>query len=349
LNAFLNRAPLLVPFAAFLVTLAVMPAGIRWLHRLKFGQNIRDDGPQAHMSKSGTPTMGGIIFIPLALAFGLLYEMLHGLGGGRGIGNLSWALAAFTFAGMSIGWLDDYRSIRGGRSLGLKAREKMAMQVLVSAVFLLAVHWITAGGPPANILQAARGESAVDWAGSPSAMPFRWLLLLIVTVWLINSANIADGLDGLASAQAVVAILALMLWRFPSFIIGGAPAGVFLAFSMVACLLAFLWFNGPPARVFMGDTGSIALGCFVAGLGMITVPLWVLLLITGMWSLESLSVVIQVLYFKATGGKRIFRMAPIHHHFELAGWPETAVTLRFVIASVLLGLFLPALVAGFLR
>lgn len=327
MNAYLHSiAPLLAPVVAFLVTLAAMPPGIRWLRRLKFGQNVREDGPQSHVSKSGTPTMGGIIFVPIALVCSLLADSRH----------IAVALAAFTFLGMVIGWLDDYRSIRGGRSLGLKAREKLAMQIVISALFLATVCWIGRTAPLNDIMSpgAARG-SAIDWAGDPRVMPLRWLLLCVVSVWLINAANIADGLDGLATSQAFIAILALASWS--TFGLG------WFCLPMLACLLAFLCYNCPPARVFMGDTGSIALGCFVAGLGLVSVPLWVLLVVTAVWSAESLSVVIQVLYFKLTGGKRIFRMSPIHHHFELCGWPETVVTTRFVVASVICGFFLPGL------
>jgi len=319
----------LMPLFAFMAVMAVMPAGIRWLRLLHFGQNIRADGPESHKSKAGTPTMGGVLFVPAAVLFALLFDAAaYG-----SITDAGLLLALFTVAGLAIGWFDDFRSVKRGKSLGLKAREKLVLQFAASALFLGGMVLLNAGLP----------GSAAEWASIPVApawLPWRFLFLAVVCVWLINAANIADGLDGLAAGQSVIAIAGIYV-----FARGGQLMQAPNPWIMGACVLAFLWYNAPPARLFMGDAGSIALGCFIAGYGILTAPLWVLLLATAVWSLEALSVVIQVVYFKFTGGKRIFRMSPIHHHFELCGWPETQVTVRFWIASALLGLLVPGAIA----
>lgn len=328
-----DRLVWLLPLVSFLLTLAVMPSGIQWLKRVHFGQNIRDEGPEAHKSKAGTPTMGGIVFIPIALAVGVLGDA----SAAPYIRSYSFLIAAFTMGGLLIGLLDDYRSVKGGKSLGLKAREKLILQAIISALFLWGLAVLRSPGPE------YAGQLAPGGLGSI----VRWLGSLLICVWIINAANIADGLDGLAGSQAIVAIVAILLGALA---FGGYRlAFLALPIVMAAGVMAFLCFNAPPARVFMGDAGSIALGCFVAGYGLVVAPLWVLALATAMWSVEALSVALQVTYFKLTGGKRIFRMAPLHHHFELAGWPESQVTARFLAASVFLGILVPLAIGGLLR
>lgn len=333
LNVWSDSAAATGALAAFLVTLALMPAGIGWLRRLNFGQNVREDGPEAHRSKAGTPTMGGVLFIPPGVAACVWVASR----GGEGAGAYSLLAGLFTLAGLGIGWLDDYRSIKRGKSLGLKAREKLVLQFAFSALFLAGIRLFhpVLGSFPSN---AALSLYSGGWES--------FVLALIACVWVINAANIADGLDGLAAGQGIVAVVSIVL--FASVARPFSPALHLAPLAMTGALLAFLCFNAPPARVFMGDAGSIALGCFIAGFGLLLVPLWALALATAVWSLEALSVVLQVVYFKLTGGKRIFRMAPIHHHFELCGWPESHVTMRFIAASVLLGILLPMAVRGWL-
>lgn len=316
-----------IPLLTFVIVLALMPRGIAWLKRLNFGQSIREDGPQSHLSKAGTPTMGGILFIPIAVVLAVLFAFQVD----EQTGFLVLLVGAFTNAGLLIGWIDDYRSVKRGKSLGLKAREKLLLQFIICGLFLGALRFLV----PEFIGYPSQGSLGI-WQSSP----VYFFVILVAMVWLINAANIADGLDGLASGQTVVSLSAIILFApfFHPFLPGIAESSM----VMIAALLAFLCYNAPPARVFMGDTGSIALGCWVAGTAVLVLPFWMLLLITAVWSLEALSVVIQVIYFKRTGGKRIFRMAPIHHHFELAGWPETQVTMRFIVASIVLGILLPA-------
>lgn len=328
MNGFYKLA-YLVPLLAFVAAAALMPAGIRWLKRLNFGQNIRDEGPESHLSKKGTPTMGGVIFVPVGVAAGLLSAVLTppaSLGPPL-------LIAAFALGGLLIGWLDDYLSVKRGKSLGLKARQKLVMQIALSALFLFGASQV---GPAEHLSSSVAIERAFTW--------YHWAALLVVCVWLINAANIADGLDGLAAGQGVVAILAILFGAWA--LSGGHPQTILMPVCMISALLGFLWFNAPPARVFMGDTGSIALGCFVTGYGLLSVPLYLVFLATAVWSLEALSVVIQVIYFKLTHGRRIFRMSPIHHHFELCGWPESHVTVRFVILSAVLGILLPLALVG---
>ena len=325
-----------LPLAAFLLTVAILPRAIAWLKRLHFGQNIREEGPKEHQKKAGTPTMGGIIFVPVGIVAGLALDYAYSLNEAANSGTTRTALilAAFTLGGLFIGWLDDYRSIKFGKSLGLKAREKLVLQFVVSAVFLYLAHDAPV---PVSLRAATAIESAQAW--------YHWVALLFVCVWLINAANLADGLDGLAASQALIAILSIFLgvWALGVY---GHLSGFLGPVAMIGALLGFLCFNAPPARVFMGDTGSIALGCFVVGYGMMCVPLYILLFATAVWSLEALSVVIQVIYFKLSGGKRIFKMSPIHHHFELCGWPESHVTMRFVALSIVCGILLPMALAG---
>ncbi len=333
MNVWSDSAAAAGALGAFALTVVLMPAGIRWLRRLNFGQNVRDDGPEAHRSKAGTPTMGGVLFIPPGVA-GAVWVASRG---SEGAGAFALLAGLFTLGGLAIGWLDDYRSIKRGRSLGLKAREKLVLQFALSALFLAGVRGV---------------HSVTDSFSSSAALALysggweAFAVALIACVWLINAANIADGLDGLAAGQGIVALLSIILiasWTRPfSPALQGAPL------AMAGALLGFLCFNAPPARVFMGDAGSIALGCFVAGFGLLLVPVWALALATAVWSLEALSVVAQVVYFKLTGGKRIFRMAPVHHHFELCGWPEPHVTTRFIAASIVLGILLPMAAKGWL-
>ncbi|MCC6483537.1 MAG: phospho-N-acetylmuramoyl-pentapeptide-transferase [Armatimonadetes bacterium] len=327
-----SKAAYFLPLVVFVITVLIVPSGVQWLKRLNFGQNIREDGPQSHIGKKGTPTMGGILFIPVGVAATVAAD--HLMPGSNPAAVL--LLSAFALGGLFIGWLDDYLSIKRGKSLGLKARQKLIMQIVLCALFLFGASRV---GPAERLAIPVAVESAFSW--------YHWLVLLIICVWLINAANIADGLDGLAAAQGVVAILSILfgVWALS----GGHPQTVIMPVCMIGALLGFLWFNAPPARVFMGDTGSIALGCFVAGYGLLSAPVSIVLLATAVWSLEALSVVVQVSYFKLTHGKRIFRMAPIHHHFELCGWPETQVTVRFVIASIVLGILAPMALAGIAR
>lgn len=328
-----HKEAFLLPVAAFFLTAIAYPAAIGWLKKLNFGQNVRDDTPETHQTKKGTPTMGGLVFIPVALVFGLLADSI----GMPQLMPYVYLLLAFTLGGMAIGFLDDYLSIRRGKNLGLRAREKFVLQFILVGAFLFGASFLN------ELTDIWMGGPAIAWSGDIPGLVF----LVIFGVWVINAANIADGLDGLAASQGVIALAGMLMIGYML----RATTLNFMMFSavvMIAVLLAFLWFNSSPARVFMGDTGSIALGCFVAGYGLLLLPFWMVFLATLIWQLEALSVVIQVVYFKLTGGKRIFRMSPVHHHFELCGWAETTVTARFIIASFVTAILLPLGLMGWL-
>ncbi|MGE5633002.1 MAG: phospho-N-acetylmuramoyl-pentapeptide-transferase [Caulobacteraceae bacterium] len=299
--------------SAFVLALVAGPIFIPVLTRMKFGQMVRDDGPQSHLKKTGTPTMGGVIIIVpaaiAALAFSKDKDMLL-------------VLITTCLFGI-IGFIDDYLKIKNKRSLGLRAWQKMAAQLLV-AVFMALV------------------TSGISQVGTKVLVPFtgRYLDLglfyipftVIFFIATVNSVNLTDGLDGLAGGIAVV-----VLGFFSVIALAASHLGLLIfAGALIGALLGFLRFNSHPAQVFMGDTGSLALGGAIAALAAITrLPLF-LLIIGIVFVLESLSDIIQVAYFKMTGGKRFFKMAPLHHHFELSGWAESKVVSVFIIASIIM-------------
>lgn len=301
--------PLLLALAVALALGGPVIAGLR---RLKARQVISTDAPQRHQTKAGTPTMGGVIIIGAGLAASLLPgprtpELL--------------AAAAVTLAFTAIGLLDDLLIVTRGKNLGLKARQKLALQVLFAAIFV----WWWDG----------RGGEALD-AGTALRAAFHLLLL----VGLSNAVNLTDGLDGLAAGTGVP--LFLLCGLIGSLgggierlgVVGNQGLAAFAAAMAGACL-GFLWFNAHPAAVFMGDTGSLGLGGAMAALGIMLRAELPLLLAAGVYLAEAASVVIQVISFQTTG-RRIFRMSPLHHHFELSGWPETRVVARFWIVSAAL-------------
>ncbi len=299
--------------SAFILALAAGPIFIPVLTRLKFGQTVRDDGPQSHLKKTGTPTMGGvIILIPaalVALAFSRDKDLILVL-----ITTLLFGL---------IGFADDFIKVVKKRSLGLRAYQKIIAQLLVS----LLLAYITAG------ISQVGTKILIPFTGfyfDLGVMYIPFIIFLIIAT--TNSVNLTDGLDGLAGGVTVVvlgffSVIALVTKHSGILIFCGA---------LIGALLGFLRFNSHPAQVFMGDTGSLALGGAIAALAVVTrLPLFVII-IGAVYVLEALSVMIQVAYFKKTGGKRIFKMAPFHHHLELSGWAETKVVSVFIITTVIL-------------
>ena len=294
-------------FSAVVVCLLCGPFLISFLQRLKFGQHIRTDGPKAHLQKAGTPTMGGIIIL-LSLLIGVL---ITGELNSR-IQLLLLATLAFGF----IGFLDDFIKIVMKRPLGLKAREKILGQIIIAGIFTYVVLAYFGRGTeimvPGLSLQIDLG-----WVYFPFAV--------FVLVGVANAVNLTDGLDGLASGITVFTLLAYLLitkaW-------GLTDVSVFCAALLGGCL-GFLFFNLYPARIFMGDTGSLALGGAVGALAVLTKTELLLVILGGVYVLETLSVIMQVLYFKATKGNRLFLMSPLHHHFELKGWSEQRVVFTF--------------------
>lgn len=298
---------------AFVANIILCPILIPRLIKFKFGQYVRDDGPKEHIRKMGTPTMGGIMII-ISL---LISSVLFLYGNREGL-----ALILVTLSFGAIGFLDDFIKIVKKRSLGLRAYQKMGAQVLVAVIFVAYAFTLpyfsdTLAIPFFSNLYVNLG---VLYA------PF----LVFVILGTVNGANFTDGLDGLASGVTVliVSFFLFIAWSLnnPILPITGAAVG---------SLLGFLLFNSYPAKVFMGDTGSLALGGFVAATAIIlNMPMW-LMIVAFVYVAEVLSVIIQVGYFKLTGGKRFFKMAPIHHSFELSGWPETKVVAFFYIMTTI--------------
>jgi phospho-N-acetylmuramoyl-pentapeptide-transferase len=291
------------------------PILIPFLRKLKFGQTEREEGPQSHLKKNGTPTMGGLVILASILLTSLIY-----------IGKFTEILPVlFMTLGFGlIGFLDDYIKVVKKRSLGLTPLQKMALQFIVTGVFIY-YYFKIAGLDTSIKIPFVSGDGFV--------MP-TWLFIIfvfIVVLGTVNGVNFTDGLDGLASGVTVIVatfftIAALSL----------NPSMTPITGAVVGSLLGFLLFNTYPARVFMGDTGSLALGGFVSSIAlMLHMPLFIVI-IGLIYLVEVLSVILQVGYFKLTHGKRIFKMAPIHHHFELCGYSETQVVAAFSIVTALL-------------
>ena len=300
---------------SFLISVVFCPILIPFLRKLKFGQTEREEGPQSHLKKNGTPTMGGLVILASILLTSLIY-----------IGKFTEILPVlFMTLGFGlIGFLDDYIKVVKKRSLGLTPLQKMALQFIVSGVFIY-YYFKIAGLDTSIKIPFVSGDGFV--------MP-TWLFIIfvfIVVLGTVNGVNFTDGLDGLASGVTVIVatfftIAALSL----------NPSMTPITGAVVGSLLGFLLFNTYPARVFMGDTGSLALGGFVSSIAlMLHMPLFIVI-IGLIYLVEVLSVILQVGYFKLTHGKRIFKMAPIHHHFELCGYSETQVVAAFSIVTALL-------------
>ncbi|MCI8375118.1 MAG: phospho-N-acetylmuramoyl-pentapeptide-transferase [Lachnospiraceae bacterium] len=303
--------PVLISFA---ISAALGPVVIPLLRRLKFGQTVREEGPKSHLKKSGTPTMGGLIILAGIVITALLYVKDYP----RIIPIL------FVTLGFGIiGFLDDYIKIVLHRSEGLTPGQKMFGQILVTGVFVYYYYGLTEGDMAMLIPFWPEHYLHLGILAIPVAF-----LAIIGTV---NGANFTDGLDGLASSVTV------LIATFFTVVAIGTDSGISpITCAVVGSLMGFLLFNVYPASVFMGDTGSLALGGFVASTAyMLKMPMFILIVALVYW-VEILSVMIQVTYFKMSGGKRIFRMAPIHHHFELGGWSETRVVAVFSIVTAIL-------------
>lgn len=302
----------LIPVTAFIVCALIGPVLIPYLHKLKFGQSIRECGPASHMKKSGTPTMGGLMMLA-ALVLALCW--------GKFTPHVLMALV-LTLGHAVIGFIDDYIKVVMKRNLGLTAKQKFLLQFILAGayVYFAETHlqntniWV----PLMNI--------TFDFGWAYYALAF---ILLVGTT---NAVNLTDGLDGLVSFVSVPVTLA---YAFIAYMQGMLDVSGF-ALGLTGACLGFLLFNRHPAQVFMGDTGSLALGGGVAALALLTNTELLLVIIGGVYVAEATSVIIQVVYFRLTGGKRFFRMAPLHHHFELGGWKEVKVVEIFTIVSFLL-------------
>ena len=328
------------------------PVLIRLLAKRGYGQIIRDDGPSSHHTKRGTPTMGGLIIIFAALAG---YLLSHGIT--QTAMTVSALLVIALVIGLGfIGFIDDWLKVSREKSLGLKGRYKIVGQVVIAAIFgYFGIQFADSEGltPISLNLSAVRDTSIVLGA----VVVVIWISLMVTAT--SNGVNLTDGLDGLATGASVMTFLAFILigiWEFGQgcAIAPDVASGCYLVrdpldLAVLSAALAgactgFLWWNASPAKIFMGDTGSLALGGALAGLACTLRVQLLLIPLGGLFVIITMSVIIQTLYFKATGGKRIFRMAPLHHHFELKGWGEVTIVLRFWIISGLcvalgLGLF----------
>ena len=298
---------------AFVANIVLVPMLIPSLKRLKFGQFVRDDGPSGHAKKAGTPTMGGIMII---ISF-LLAAMVFMRGNPEAV-----AIVLVTIGFGIIGFLDDFIKITKRRSLGLRAYQKLIGQIAISIAFVL--YWRSLDSYSASILIPFFPDLELN-------LGFLYpIFACFIFLGSTNGANLTDGLDGLATG--VTALIATF-FLFAAWI-HGSPAMPVIG-AAVGSLLGFLVFNSHPAKLYMGDTGSLALGGFVAAVAlMLRMPLF-LVIVAIIYVIESLSVIIQVSYFKLTGGKRFFKMAPIHHTFELNGWPETKVVAFFNVITAM--------------
>ena len=316
---------------AMVAAALLFPLWIRLLRVRNIGQQVRADGPQGHLVKQGTPTMGGVLILLVITATFLL------VGTPKKLSTL--ALLAMLACGV-IGFVDDWSKVSHERSLGLRPRAKLFWLGTVSAVFaLLVVNWTdlpTWVAIPLTTYKVDLGEfsSAFSIAGFNFVVP--WFYLIFVGIMIVgtsNAVNLTDGLDGLAAGTVAIVTLVFAGIAFRQ----NSLQTALLAAAVAGACVGFLWYNSYPADIFMGDTGSLGLGAIIAALAVITKTELLLLVIGGIYVAETLSVVLQVASFKLTG-KRIFRMAPLHHHFEMKGWSETKVMVRFwIITAILAG------------
>ncbi|HET9082930.1 MAG TPA: phospho-N-acetylmuramoyl-pentapeptide-transferase [Candidatus Limnocylindrales bacterium] len=300
---------------AFALIVILMPPYIRFLQAIGFGKRIRQEGPESHFIKEGTPTMGGLLIVVVVLG---IYFFL------RQPDAATFApLAALAGVG-ALGAFDDYLNARTGE--GIKARQKLIWLTVVAFVAAYQIQQTY-----------AINAIAVPFYGPLPIEP--WLYVLFAAFAIIASANgvnITDGLDGLSGGTAAIAFVAFMLIALLN--TPAQPNLALLCALIVGALLGFLWFNVHPAQIFIGDSGALALGATLAVTALITGQILVLPLIGVIFVIETMSVILQVIYFRLTGGRRLFRMSPIHHHFELGGWDEEKITIRFWIVGILAAL-----------
>jgi phospho-N-acetylmuramoyl-pentapeptide-transferase len=344
---------------ALAISLLAGPLVIRKLTAYKIGQAVRDDGPQSHLAKAGTPTMGGALVLLSILITTLLWADLSN--------RFVWVVLVVTFGFGAIGWVDDYRKVVKNNPKGLSPKAKFFWQSLIGLIAAVYLAFAVSAPSTDKVL-----DLFMAWVGSGFSMNlppkadlivpffkniayplgvFGFITLsYFVIVGTSNAVNLTDGLDGLAIMPAVMvagglAVFAMVTGRidysryllFP-YIPGAAELTVFCG-ALVGAGLGFLWFNAYPAEVFMGDVGALSLGAALGTIAVIVRQEIVLFIMGGVFVAETVSVILQVLYFKWSGGKRIFRMAPLHHHFELSGWKESQVVVRFWIITMMLVLF----------
>lgn len=294
---------------AFLITVLLAPVFIPFLRRLKFGQSIRDEGPESHQKKTGTPTMGGIVFL-----VSIVITTFVMTGKYSEPGPETYLLLLVTVGFGLLGFLDDFIKVVMKRNLGLTSKQKLLGQIVISVIF----YFIFIQNDFSTTVSIPLTDVSFDLG---------WFYVLFIIFWLVgfsNAVNLTDGLDGLVSGTSAIAFgaLAVLAWN-----LGQYDVAIF-GVAVVGAVLGFLVFNAHPAKVFMGDTGSLALGGAIAAIAILSKLEIILILIGGVFVIETLSVILQVASFKTTG-KRIFKMSPLHHHYELVGWSEWRVVVTF--------------------
>jgi len=325
----------LATLTALVISLGLGRFLIRKLRSLQIGQHIREEGPRSHYAKSGTPTMGGILIVVSVVIPVLLWADLSNI--------FVWLAAGSMVAFGLIGFVDDYRKLARRHNLGLSARAKLAWQIVVAAAIGVILVSLAE-----NDLFTTRLSLPFLKQWTPDLGWFYVVFIVMVIVGAANAVNLTDGLDGLAVGSVLIAASTFAIL---SYVVGHAVAAGYLGIinvkgtgeltvfcaALVGACLGFLWYNCNPAEVFMGDVGSMALGGAIGTLAVLTKQEFLLVMVGGLFVLEALSVIIQVTSFRLTG-RRVFRMAPLHHHFELMGWPEPKVIIRFWIIAILFAL-----------
>jgi len=325
----------LATLTALVISLGLGRFLIQKLRSLQIGQHIREEGPRSHYAKSGTPTMGGILIVVSVVIPVLLWADLSNI--------FVWLAAGSMVAFGLIGFVDDYRKLARRHNLGLSARAKLAWQIVVAAAIGVILVSLAE-----NDLFTTRLSLPFLKQWTPDLGWFYVVFIVMVIVGAANAVNLTDGLDGLAVGSVLIAASTFAIL---SYVVGHAVAAGYLGIinvkgtgeltvfcaALVGACLGFLWYNCNPAEVFMGDVGSMALGGAIGTLAVLTKQEFLLVMVGGLFVLEALSVIIQVTSFRLTG-RRVFRMAPLHHHFELMGWPEPKVIIRFWIIAILFAL-----------
>ncbi|MGM0902093.1 phospho-N-acetylmuramoyl-pentapeptide-transferase [Mesobacillus maritimus] len=305
----LEQVILFTILLSFLITVILSPVFIPFLRRLKFGQSIREEGPKSHQKKTGTPTMGGLmILLSIVVTTIVMTQKFSSL-------TVETFLLLFVTLGFGLlGFLDDFIKVVMKRNLGLTSKQKLLGQIVVSVIFYV-------------VFQQSDFSTIISIPLTDISFDLGWGYVLLVIFWMVgfsNAVNLTDGLDGLVSGTAAIAFgaFAVLAWNQSLF-----EVSIF-SVAVVGAVLGFLVFNAHPAKVFMGDTGSLALGGAIATIAILTKLEFLLIIIGGVFVVETLSVILQVISFKTTG-KRIFRMSPLHHHYELLGWSEWRVVVTF--------------------
>ncbi|MEI4789035.1 phospho-N-acetylmuramoyl-pentapeptide-transferase [Bacillus sp. FJAT-53060] len=312
----LEQVILFTIIMGFLISVLLSPIFIPFLRRLKFGQSIREEGPQSHQKKSGTPTMGGIMII-----FSITITTIVMINKFSEISPEMFLLLFVTLGYGLLGFLDDYIKVAMKRNLGLTSKQKLVGQIVIAVVFYAVFHYY-------------QFATTIRILGTDVSFDLGWAYFILVIFMLVggsNAVNLTDGLDGLLSGTAAIAFgaFAILAWNQSQY-----DVAIF-SVAVAGAVLGFLVFNAHPAKVFMGDTGSLALGGAIVAISILTKLEILLVIIGGVFVVETLSVILQVISFKTTG-KRIFKMSPLHHHYELVGWSEWRVVVTFWTAGLLL-------------